>query len=99
MTFMRFFRDVHPLETRENADDYIDRLDQVDDQFGCLSRTSHDSEQRGIIAPAAMLESRGGPDPRHRARHRAGSVRSTRTFADRLKEIPGLTPAERQADA
>ena len=32
----RFFEDEHPLETLENAEDYISRLAQVDDQFACL---------------------------------------------------------------
>ena len=95
-TVMRFFRDVHPMESRDNADDYIDRLDQVDDQLGCLVQNMHDSEQRGIIAPAAMLQ--------WAADRIRGIVPGTArdlpfytAFSDRLNGIPGLTPAERQA--
>jgi len=52
----RLFEDVHPLETRQNAEDYISRLEQVDDQFACLIQNLDDSEARGIVAPAQMLQ-------------------------------------------
>jgi uncharacterized protein (DUF885 family) len=52
----RFFEDEHPLETPQNAEDYISRLEQVDDQLACLIQCLEDSEVRGILAPAQMLQ-------------------------------------------
>jgi uncharacterized protein (DUF885 family) len=52
----RFFEDEHPLETYQNAMDYVSRLQQVDDQFRCLRSNLDDSEARGILAPAQMLQ-------------------------------------------
>ena len=52
----RFFEDEHPLETHQNAEDYVSRLQQVDDQFRCLRACLEDSEARGILAPAQMLQ-------------------------------------------
>jgi uncharacterized protein (DUF885 family) len=51
-----FFADKHPLETLENVEDYISRLAQIDDQFACLIQNLADSEARGIVAPAQMLQ-------------------------------------------
>lgn len=52
----RFLEDEHPLETLQNVEDYISRLEQVDDQFACLISNLEDSEERGIMAPAQMLQ-------------------------------------------
>jgi uncharacterized protein (DUF885 family) len=52
----RFFADEHPLETPDNARDYIRRLAQVDDQFACLIQNLEESEERGIMAPSQMLQ-------------------------------------------
>lgn len=52
----RFLEDEHPLESLENVEDYISRLEQVDDQFACLTSNLEDSEERGIMAPAQMLQ-------------------------------------------
>jgi uncharacterized protein (DUF885 family) len=52
----RFFEDEQPLETPENVQDYISRLAQVDEQFACLIQNLEDSEARGIMAPAQMLQ-------------------------------------------
>jgi uncharacterized protein (DUF885 family) len=52
----RFFEDEHPLETYEDAQDYVSRLRQVDDQFRCLRSNLDDSEARGILAPSQMLQ-------------------------------------------
>ncbi len=52
----RLFEDGHPMETRQNAEDFISRLEQVDDQIACLLSNLDDSQARGIVAPAQMLE-------------------------------------------
>ncbi len=52
----RFFEDEHPLETLQNAQDYVRRLKLVDDQFDCLIQNLDESEAQGILAPAQMLQ-------------------------------------------
>jgi len=52
---LRLFVNEHPLETRQNAEDYVSRLEQVDDQLACLVQNLDDSEDRGIVAPADLL--------------------------------------------
>jgi uncharacterized protein (DUF885 family) len=52
----RFFADEQPLETPEHVQDYISRLGLIDDQLACLIQNLADSEARGIIAPAQMLQ-------------------------------------------
>ncbi|MCP4902009.1 MAG: DUF885 domain-containing protein [bacterium] len=52
----RFFEDTHPMETVQNAEDYVTRMEQIDDHLFCLIQNLNDSEARGIIAPAMMLE-------------------------------------------
>ena len=52
---IRFLREEHPMATPQNAEDYVSRLEQVDDQFACLIENLDDSRQRGIMAPAEVL--------------------------------------------
>jgi len=92
----RFFEDEHPLETLQNAEDYISRLEQVDDQFACLIQNLEDSETRGVLAPAQMLQRAadqiGGIVP--------GSARDLTfysTFVTKTAAISGLSLAQRQA--
>lgn len=95
VSLFRFLADEHPLETRENAEDYISRLEQVDEQFACLISNLDDSEMRGIIAPAPFLRRAAdqirGIEP--------GSARYLSLYTDfeaRIAEIAELSPAERQ---
>jgi uncharacterized protein (DUF885 family) len=52
----RFMQDDHPLRTVANVEDYISRLGEIDDQLACLIQNLNDSEARGIIAPAQILQ-------------------------------------------
>jgi uncharacterized protein (DUF885 family) len=52
----RFMEDEHPLETLQNAEDYISRLEQIDDKLACLIQNLDDSEAHGVVAPAQMLQ-------------------------------------------
>jgi uncharacterized protein (DUF885 family) len=91
----RYLADEHPLETRENAEDYISRLEQVDEQFACLISNLEDSEQRGIIAPAPFLR-RAVDQIRDIG---PGSARYLSLYTDfeaRIAQIAELSPAERQ---
>ena len=91
----RFFRDEHPLETRRDARDYISRLEQVDDQFACLISNLEDSQQRGILAPAQILQ-RAADRIRDITPGSARYLSLYTDFAAKIEEIDELSPTQRQ---
>lgn len=95
VNLFRFLADEHPLETRENAEDYISRLEQIDDQLGCLISNLHDSEQRGIVAPAQFLR-RAADQIRDIGPGSARFLSFYTDFEAGIGQIAELSPAERQ---
>ena len=92
----RFFEDEHPLETLQNAEDYISRLEQVDDQFACLIQNLEDSETRGVLAPAQMLQ-RAADQIRGIVPGSARDLPFYSTFVTKTAAISELNLAQRQA--
>jgi len=92
----RFFEDEHPLETVQNAEDYISRLEQVDEQFACLIQKLEDSEARGILAPAQMLQ-RAADQSRGIVPGSARDLPFYTTFVTKTAAITELSLAQRQA--
>ncbi len=90
----RFFEDEHPLQTRQNAEDYISRLTQVDDQFVCLIQNLDDGEARGIMAPALMLQT-AADQIRTIEPGTARYLSFYTTFATKITMITGLSAAQR----
>jgi len=95
VSLFRFMADEHPLQTRDNAEDYISRLDQVDEQLACLISNLEDSEQRDIIAPAPFLR-RASDQIRDIAPGSARYLSLYTDFESRIAEIAELSSAERQ---
>ena len=91
----RFLEDEHPLETLINAKDYIARLRKVDDQFACLIRNLEDSEARGILAPAEMLQ-RAADAIRGIVPGTATDLTLYTNFAAKIALIDEISQAERQ---
>ena len=91
----RFFEDEHPLETLQNAEDYISRLEQVDDQFACLIQNLEDGETRGILAPAQMLQ-RAADQIRGIVPGSARDLPFYTTFVTKTAAIAELSLAQRQ---
>ena len=91
----RFFEDEHPMETLRNVKDYIRRLRLVDDQFDCLIRNLEESESRGILAPAQMLQRAAG-QIRGIVPGTATDLSFYTTFATKIEAIAEISPAERQ---
>ncbi len=91
---MRFLEDDHPLTTVDNAEDYVSRLQEVDDHLGCLVQNLGDSEARGIIAPAQMLE-RAAYQLRGIVPGNARYLPFYTTLAEKTQSIPGLGAAQR----
>ena len=48
---LQLFTDLHPLEDRQDAEDYIARLSQVDIQFGQLIEGLMRREAEGVVMP------------------------------------------------
>ena len=92
---VRFFEDEQPLETVQDAEDYISRLLQVDEQFDCLIQNLEDSEARGILAPAQMLQ-RAADQIRGIVPGSARSLPFYTTFADKTRDIAELSETDRQ---
>jgi uncharacterized protein (DUF885 family) len=92
---IRFLSDEHPLGSLENAEDYISRLEQVDDQFACLVRNLEESEERGIVAPAEMLL-RAAHQIRGIVPGTARGLPFYTVFAEKLALIAGLSETQRQ---
>jgi uncharacterized protein (DUF885 family)/Tol biopolymer transport system component len=58
---INFFTDIHPVENRQDAEDYISRLSQVDTKIDGLIEGLKLREQAGIVAPKFILQwSTGG---------------------------------------
>ena len=91
----RFLEDEHPLETLINAKDYIARLRKVDDQFGCLIQNLEDSEARGILAPAEMLQ-RAADAIRGIVPGTATDLSFYTNFAAKIAMIDEISQAERE---
>lgn len=92
---IRLFANEHPLETRQNAEDYIARLSQVDDQIACLIGNLDESEALGIVAPADLLW-HAADEIRFIEPGNATELPFYTGLADRIGGIPGLTPADRR---
>ncbi|MEM7676030.1 MAG: DUF885 domain-containing protein, partial [Myxococcota bacterium] len=50
-----FFRDVHPLNTRVDAEGYIARLWQVERKLGQVQARVRRAAERGIVPPSSLL--------------------------------------------
>jgi uncharacterized protein (DUF885 family) len=90
----RYFTDIHPLESRQDAEDYITRLRAVDTKFTQL--VDHLERQRaaGIVEPALTMNV---------ALDRVSAVAASSVdnnpyfsgFAGKLRQIEGLGDADR----
>ena len=89
----RFFEELHPLATAQDAQDFLDRLSTTDDKFAQL--VAHVERQRnaGIIEPALTMQV---------AINQISAVAQTPavqnpifiSFRSRIALIPGLSSAE-----
>lgn len=52
----RFFSDLHPLETRNDALDYLARLELVDEKIRQLIVNLQEMEDEGVIEPSVTME-------------------------------------------
>lgn len=91
----RFFTDIHPMETLQDAEDYIDRLNDVDRKFENVADQLVRASALGVIEPRLSMDiaifyfsqiADAAPT----------DVSYYTAFAAKLAQIPGLSDAERQ---
>lgn len=93
---VRLFTELHPLSSREDAEDYVARLSQVDIQVEQVLAGLELRKELGVIPPRFILEwTLGGlQDLAH------SSARATpyyTTFRDKVNALEGLDDADKQA--
>jgi uncharacterized protein (DUF885 family) len=90
-----FFTAAHPLETRQDAENYVTRLNAVDDKFRQLGAHLVLQSGAGVVEPALTLDA---------AIFYLGEIADVAAnatpyytvFVDKLDDIAGLSTAERQ---
>ena len=95
-SLVRFFSDVHPLETAADAEAYIARLGAVEKQLGELEDLLIRQADAGVVEPRVTLDfaiSQLGS----LLRSSAGNTGFIEGLFDRLSDIPELSNDERTA--
>lgn len=90
----RFFTDIHPLDTRQDAEDYITRLNVVDEKFDQLIGHLNRQRDAGIVEPALTMNV---------ALNQVAAIANSSTennpyysgFAEKVRQIAGLDEADR----
>jgi uncharacterized protein (DUF885 family) len=91
-----FFTAVHPLETQQDAENYVTRLNAVDEKFGQVGAHLNMQSGAGVIEPALTLDA---------AIFYLGEIADVAAnttpyytvFVDKVNNIAGLSAADRQA--
>lgn len=91
----RFFTDIHPLATRQDADDYITRLNAVALKFSQLSNHLNLQRDAGVIEPAVTFRVAIN-DVTNLAEGSVDTNPYFTRFRDKLDNVVGLSSADRQ---
>jgi uncharacterized protein (DUF885 family) len=91
-----FFTAVHPLETQQDAENYVTRLNAIDEKFGQVGAYVNLQSGAGVIEPALTLDA---------AIFYLGEIADVAAnttpyytvFVDKVNNIAGLSAADRQA--
>ena len=90
-----FFTEIHPVDSKQNAEDYISRLSQVDTQTEQLLEGLKLREKAGIVPPRYMVEQALG-GVRQMASGTAYFHPLYRTFEEKVRALD-LTSEEKEA--
>ncbi len=91
----RFFTDIHPVATHQDAEDYVTRLGQVLVKFRQVIDHLRLQSAAGIIEPRLTLDvAIGGLN--NVADGVADTLPYYTSFRDKVNQIPGLTASQRQ---
>ncbi|MFN2250955.1 MAG: DUF885 domain-containing protein [Anaerolineae bacterium] len=98
----RLLTTLHPLDTPQDARDYVARLEQVHEQVGQVLDGARRREEAGVVPPRFIVEKTQtvltdylGTDSREPEDVDVTSLPVYARFDDRLDEIEGLTDPER----
>ncbi len=91
-----FFTAAHPLETRQDAENYVTRLNAVDEKFGQVGAHLNLQNGAGVVEPALTLDA---------AIFYLGEIADVAAnttpyytvFVDKINDIAGLSAVDRQA--
>lgn len=90
----RFFTDIHPLATQQDAEDYVTRLAAVETKFDQLIRFLAAAQNAGIVEPALTMNAAIN----QLSAIADGNVDNNpffTNFVDKLALVPGLNNVER----
>jgi len=91
-----FFTAVHPLQTQQDAEDYVTRLNAVDEKFGQVGGHLNLQGGAGVVEPALTLNAAifymG-----EIADIAANATPYYTVFVDKVNDIAGLSAVDRQA--
>jgi len=89
-----FFTDIHPLEVTQDVENYVARLDAVDEKIDQLITLLQDKESSGILAPAFAYEW-AASDLRSIINSGAGGSPYYLTLSEKSESTSGLSDARR----
>ncbi len=93
---VNFFTAAHPLQTQQDAEDYVARLNAVDEKFAQLAEHLNMQSGAGVVEPALTMDiaiSNLGEI----ADVPASTTPYYTVFANKVDDIAGLSAADRQA--
>jgi uncharacterized protein (DUF885 family) len=93
---IRTLTEIHPLATRQDVEDYVSRLAQVDDQVGQLMEGLKLREEAGVIPPKFIVQWTL-PNLRRIADSGARSTPFYTAFQVKIGALEELSEADRQA--
>jgi len=92
---VRFFTDIHPLTSQQDAEDYITRLSQVNRKFDQLVDHLELQRQNGIVEPALSMQI-AIDRVRPLAQGAASSNPYYTSFVNKVTAIAGLSDGQRR---
>jgi uncharacterized protein (DUF885 family)/dipeptidyl aminopeptidase/acylaminoacyl peptidase len=93
---LQLFSDLHPMSSRQDAEDYVRRLWQVEDKFEGLIEGLNLRREAGVVLPRFLFSWILG-DIRSLARSQPRATPVFATFEEKLASIQGLDAGQRQA--
>jgi uncharacterized protein (DUF885 family) len=93
---INFFTDIHPITNKQDAEDYIQRLTQVDTKFEQVIENMQLSEEAGVITPRIILQWSIG-DIRSLAYASAKYTPFYTSFSEKLATLNSLSSNEKNA--
>jgi uncharacterized protein (DUF885 family) len=90
-----FFTDIHPLASRQDAEDYVTRLRLIPRKFSQLADHLRSQRDAGIVEPLFTLNFAAG-QVNSEAQAAASASPYFTVFRDKLADIGGLSSGQRQ---